>query len=162
MQEGLTGEEETNYDGVKTIVSDFTPFFELWTTVETWEISQKSWRTDDFEKLDAVYLEETVDNAKKLSAKCMKVFRSKDNMGPILKIAEAINKKVNEFVPNVPIIMALRTEGMKDRHWDAISEKVGQVVKPYPGFTMKTLLDMNLNKYEDDIVDIGEKASKQY
>ena len=58
--------------------------------------------------------------------------------------------------------MALRTDGMKDRHWDAISEKVGQAVKPYPGFTMKNVLDMNLIKFEDDIVDIGEKAAKQY
>lgn len=107
-------------------------------------------------------MEDTVDTAKKLSAKCIKVFRNKDNMGPILKISESIKDKVQDFAPNVPIILALRTEGMKDRHWDAISEKVGQVVKPYPGFTMKSLMDMNLLKYEDDIVDIGEKASKQY
>jgi dynein heavy chain len=58
--------------------------------------------------------------------------------------------------------MALRTDGMKDRHWDAISEKVGQAVKPYPGFTMKNVLEMGLLKFEDDIVDIGEKAAKQY
>lgn len=34
MHEGLTGEEETNYELVRTIVQDFTPFFELWTTIE--------------------------------------------------------------------------------------------------------------------------------
>lgn len=71
-----------------------------------------------------------------------------------------MREKVSDFQPHVQYIMALRTEGMKDRHWDAISEKVGQAVKPYPGFTMKNVLDMNLQKYEEDIVDIGEKASK--
>lgn len=49
----LTGEEESNYDIVKQIVQDFTPLYELWTTVETWENNQKAWRTDDFDKLDA-------------------------------------------------------------------------------------------------------------
>ena len=32
--------------------------------------------------------------------------------------------------------IALRTEGMKDRHWEQISTKVGFQVKPYPGFTL--------------------------
>lgn len=70
--------------------------------------------------------------------------------------------KVLDFGPNVPNILALRTDGMKDRHWEAISEKIGQVIKPHPGFTLKNVMDMKLLKYEDDIVDIGEKASKQY
>lgn len=57
-------------------------------------------------------------------------------MPAIQKIAEGIRDKVQEFKPNVPIIMSMRVDGMKDRHWDAISDKVGQVIKPYPGFTL--------------------------
>ena len=161
QQEGLTGEEETNYDQVKQTVNDFTPFFELWTTVETWNISHKQWICEDFDKLDAVLLEETVDNAYKLSSKAMKVFRSKE-LPAVLKIAETVRDKVQDFKPNVPIITSMRVDGMKDRHWDAISEKIGQVLKPYPGFTLQHVLDMNLLKFEDDITDIGEKAQKQY
>jgi hypothetical protein len=93
QQEGLTGEEETNYDQVKQTVNDFTPFFELWTTVETWNISHKQWICEDFDKLDAVLLEETVDNAYKLSSKAMKVFRSKE-LPAVLKIAETVRDKV--------------------------------------------------------------------
>jgi hypothetical protein len=68
----------------------------LWTTYETWENSQKSWKTDDFEKLDAALLEETVDNAKKLCAKCIKNFRAKDQIA-MLKIGEAMRDKVQDF-----------------------------------------------------------------
>jgi dynein heavy chain len=135
QQEGLTGEEETDYDQVKQNLNDFTPFFELWTTVETWNISHKAWISEDFDKLDAVLLEETVDNAYKLSSKAMKVFRTKE-MPAVLKIAETVRDKVQDFKPNVPIITSMRVDGMKDRHWDAISEKIGQVLKPYAGFTL--------------------------
>ena len=122
----------------------------------------KSWFAEDFDKLDAVFLEELVQNSKKNAVNSIKFFRSKDNMTAVLKIAEATRDKVLEFEPDVQIITALRTEGMKDRHWTAISEKVGQAVKPYPGFTLKTLLDMKLRKFEEEIVDIGDKAAKQY
>jgi dynein heavy chain, axonemal len=162
QQELLTGEEETNYQVVKDIVADFTPFYELWTTIETWENCHKLWRQEDFDKLDPMLLEETVDNAKRLSAKCIKFFRSRDNMLHIQKIAETIRDKVQDFEPHKDYIMALRVDGMKDRHWDAISDKVGQVVKPYPGFTLKNVLEMNLKPFQEDIIDIGEKASKQY
>lgn len=89
----MTGEEETNYDQVKQTLNDFTPFFELWTTVETWNISHKQWISEDFDKLDAVLLEETVDNAYKLSSKAMKVFRSKE-LPAVLRIAETVRDKV--------------------------------------------------------------------
>ena len=58
--------------------------------------------------------------------------------------------------------MALRTEGMKERHWQAISEKVGFEVRPYEGFTFNQCLEMELHKYTEECVDIGEKAGKEY
>lgn len=51
---------------------------------------------------------------------------------------------------------------MKDRHWELISEKVGFEVKPYEGFTFNHSLEMGLKQYVDDIVEIGEKAGKEY
>ena len=67
-------------------------------------------------------------------AQVIRLFRDKELPG-ILKIAESIKGEVEEFKPFVPLAMALRTEGMKDRHWQGISEKVGFEVKPYEGFT---------------------------
>jgi dynein heavy chain len=39
----------------------------------------------------------------------------------MFKIAETIKKGVDDFKSTVPLAVALRKEGMKDRHWDAIS-----------------------------------------
>lgn len=58
--------------------------------------------------------------------------------------------------------MALRTEGMVERHWELLSEKLGVEIKPYEGFTFGKVMDMNLLERTDDIVDVGEKAGKEY
>jgi len=53
----------------------------------------------------------------------------------IKKIAENLKELVELFKPFVPMAVAMRTEGMKDRHWEQISAAVGFEVKPYEGFT---------------------------
>ena len=37
-QELLTNEEETSYDNIKQMLSDFTPFYDLWTTTDLWKV----------------------------------------------------------------------------------------------------------------------------
>lgn len=106
-------------------------------------------------------MEETVDNSNKTMAQVIRLFRDKELPG-ILKIAESIKNEVEEFKPLVPLALALRTSGMKERHWEAISNKVGFEVKPYEGFTFNNCLEMDLQKFIDEIVDIGEKAGKEY
>jgi dynein heavy chain len=53
---------------------------------------------------------------------------------------------------------------MKDRHWEALTQKVGFEIKPYEGFTFGKCMEMNLIElgHTDAIVDIGEKSGKEY
>jgi len=94
-------------------------------------------------------------------AQVIRSFRDKE-LPEILKIAEHLKADVEEFAPQVPVVMALRTDGMKDRHWTALSEKVGQEVKPYEGFTYQNCIDMKLIAHTESIVDVGERAGKEY
>jgi dynein heavy chain len=47
----------------------------------------------------------------------LRYFREKD-LPKIQKIAETMKKYIDDFKPYVPLAVALRKEGMKDRHWD--------------------------------------------
>ena len=143
------------------MLNDFTPFYELWTTTDLWKAQMSTWMSDDFEKIDPAAMEEQVDNSVKTLGKIQKVFRNKD-LTKILKICETMKEQVNEFAPKVPMIMAMRTDGIKDRHWEAISKKVGMEVKPYEGFSLERVFEMDLMKFSDDIVDIGDRAGKEY
>lgn len=41
-------------------------------------------------------------------------------------------------------MVALRKKGMKERHWEQISEKVGFTVMPDENFSFQKALDLNL------------------
>ena len=159
----LTGQGDTDYSQIGNMTKEFQPYYNLWTTVDNWKKSHQSWMYDDFSLLDANKMEETVDQANKTLAQVIRAFRDKDLIG-IQKIAENIKIEVEDFKPYVPLALALRTEGMKDRHWEAISQKVGFEVKPYEGFTFSHCLseEMELFKFTDECVDIGEKAGKEF
>ena len=136
--ESLTGIEETPYDDIKESQQMFTPYFELWTNIQDWEGNMKSWLNDDFLSLDPTKLEESVGDAQRIINKNLKLFRNK-NMNKIVKVAEVIQERISDFAPSVNMLCAMLTEGMKDRHWSAISEAAGMEIKPYEGFTVKNI-----------------------
>lgn len=60
--------------------------------------------------------------------------------------------------------MALRRDGMKQRHWDLLSEKSGIPInaETEENFTLQSIVDRGMIKYVTDCDDIGEKANKEY
>jgi hypothetical protein len=48
----LTGLDPTDYSKIGLEEKSFLPFFNLWTTVDNWKNSHKSWLHDPFEDLD--------------------------------------------------------------------------------------------------------------
>ena len=159
--ENLTGLEETSYENIKEMFQQFTPFYDLWTTIDNWQTGMESWVNDDFLSLNPTTLEESVGDAQRTINKNLKIFRNK-NLTKIAKVAETIQEKISEFAPSVPMLCAMLTDGMKDRHWEAISEAAGMDVKPYEGFTVKNIQSMNLIKFTEIIETVGDKAGKEY
>ena len=157
----MTGQDETNYDNINAAVKEFEPLYNLWTKTEIWRKSHYSWLNDDFEKLDSVFLAECVDDSEKTMNKVIRQLKGKELPG-IEKIAVIVKEEVEAFKIFVDMAIALRTEGLKDRHWEQISKAVGFEVKPYEGFTFQHILDMNLYKWNDEICEIGERAGKEY
>ena len=47
-----------------------------------------------------------------------------------LDVTRTILKDVSAFVPHVPLIIALRQKGLRERHWEAISSKVREEGAP--------------------------------
>jgi dynein heavy chain len=48
----------------------------------------------------------------------------------IMRVADRVKCAIEEFRPKVPLMVALKKEGMRDRHWAAISQSVGFRVHP--------------------------------
>lgn len=73
-----------------------------------------------------------------------------------------MKKNIDEFKPYVPLAVALRKEGMKDRHWDQISARVGFDIRPVEGFNLTSVIDAGMLKNIETCEEVGERAYKEY
>lgn len=76
-------------------------------------------------KIDPEFLEQSISTSYKTMHKCIKVF--KDNPG-CLNVAQEIRHQLEEFKPKVPLIQGLRNPGMRNRHWESLSDDIGKLM----------------------------------
>jgi dynein heavy chain, axonemal len=46
-------------------------------------------------------------------------------MSQIVAIGEKVKGEMDKFKPNLPLMVALRKDGMKERHWKEVSKLLG-------------------------------------
>ena len=91
----------------------------------------------------------------------MKNFMQKDVRGP-MRAAATIKSKLQKFQINLPLINALCNPGIKQRHWDMMSEKVGFNMTPTEETPLIEVLQLPLEKYLDKLQSISSQASKEF
>ncbi|KEG11834.1 dynein heavy chain [Trypanosoma grayi] len=152
--------EKTDYTMVRDLSSDFEPFASLWLTVNDWGTAIREWYNKPFAEIDAEEMEQRV----------MKDYQiiSKSSRDPklteiLVDIAQKTKAKIEDFKPMLPFVKYLRTEGLKDRHWDQISKEIGHEVRP--GKTLISLNDLKtlrVSEYEEILLRISEVAAREY
>ena len=70
--------------------------------------------------------------------------------------------KVDSFKDHLPLVSLLFNPGLRDRHWDAMSDIVGYPLRPDEGSNLQKFVDMNLEPYLSKFDNISEAASKEY
>ena len=159
--EVLVGKDTTDYRQLFQLAKDFKPYSDLWKTARTWFNGHKKWMSQPWEELDAPDLEATWENCTKTINTVFRQFRDRKQQD-MLEIAQKIKEGVDEFKTTVPLAVALRKEGMKDRHWDQITEAVGFELRPEEGFTLTTVVERGMLNHVDVAEEVGEKAFKEY
>jgi dynein heavy chain len=49
----------------------------------------------------------------------------------VLRAAEKVKTAIEDFKPKVPLFVSLKRKGMRQRHWQRISDEVGFRVEPW-------------------------------
>lgn len=73
-----------------------------------------------------------------------------------------MKEKIDSFKKVVPVAIALRKKGMKDRHWESLSQQTKVDIKPEEGFCLNTVIEKGMIDHADICEDIGEKAFKEF
>jgi dynein heavy chain len=160
-RETLFEQDITDYEELNRIQRNFEPYLNLWQTAKEWiELSQQ-WKRGRFTDLNADEVEKNVDKYNIAITKAAKFF-TKADMKIQSTIANKIKTQVSEFLPEVPMIVTLRNPGMRDRHWQKISEQLHVEIMPVENFTTEQIIAMNLKDSLELIQKISESAAKEY
>ena len=71
-----------------------------------------------------------------------------DQAGP-RRIADSVKGKIDRFKLHMPVLSCICSPGIRDRHWEAMSDIVGFDIKPQGETSLFTMLEYGLNKYLD-------------
>ena len=73
-----------------------------------------------------------------------------------------VKAKVEEFKEHMPLVQTLFNPGLRERHWEKISDIVGFNIQPADTSCLSKFVDMNLDPYIPKFESISEAASKEF
>eukprot|EP00435_Cladocopium_sp_Y103_P046086 s1680_g13.t1 len=163
-REVLFDRDQTDYSNLQTMIKTFEPYNNLWKTAGDWVSNKEAWLQGPFNEIDPRYCENEVTNGIRLLFKTIRTLKENEETKSICGIAEQIKTELEEFKPNLPLVTGLRNEGMRQRHWEQISEKSGVQVGPgmEGGFTLQRMLDSGLLNFANEVAEVGDRAGKEY
>ncbi|KAL1763201.1 dynein heavy chain 1, axonemal, partial [Sigmodon hispidus] len=158
-RERIFGLPITNYDKLSRMVKEFQPYLDLWTTASDWLRWSESWMNDPLSAIDAEQLEKNVVESFKTMHKCVKQFK---DIPACQEVALDIQASIEEFKPYIPLIQGLHNPGMRNRHWEILSNEININVRPKAYLTFARCLEMNLQDHIESISKVAEVAGKEY
>ncbi|XP_052628381.1 dynein axonemal heavy chain 3 [Harpia harpyja] len=158
-EEELLEREKSQFPLLQTIIANKQPFEQLWITAYNFHTKSEEWMNGSLQTLNADEITEEVGNMWRTMYKLSKSFP--DLAGP-RGLPETIKYKLDKFKQHLPVLSIACNRGMKERHWEQISEIVGCEIRPNETTTLKNILEFGLSKYIDQLEPIGAAASKEY
>ncbi len=87
------------------------------------------------------------------------------NNAKIQEICETVRASIEDFKQYLPVIRELRHDGMKERHWKEISDKIKKpinVKSEEEVFTLKKLCSLGILGYQEFFEEMGDKSKREY
>ncbi|GIY10033.1 dynein heavy chain 7, axonemal [Caerostris extrusa] len=151
--------ETTNYPLCQNLITELKPYLQLYEYAVDFGKKRREWLEGPIHQVEPELVEQEVMTLWRLLYKLEKTFS--DTREP-RRIAESVKSTVEKFKEYIPLVQTLCNPGLRDRHWDQISEIVGFPLKPDKSTTLSKLIGLNLQEYIPQFEVISEAASKEY
>ncbi|XP_075210784.1 dynein heavy chain 3, axonemal [Lycorma delicatula] len=135
------------------------PYDKLWHTVLEFHQSYDKWYFGPFKELDAEEIKETVENMWRVLYKLAKTLY---DVPGSKRVAEMVRAKVEKFRQFVPILQTICNPGIRERHWQQISDTIGIKIAPTNQSTLSDMIEIGLPKHISKLEEIGVTASREY
>ncbi|XP_037363374.1 dynein axonemal heavy chain 3 isoform X2 [Talpa occidentalis] len=158
-EEELLEKEKSTFPLLQTIMTNKMPYEQLWVTAYEFSNKSEEWMNGPLFSLNAEEIVEEVSNMWRTIYKLTKSFV--DVPAP-RRLAENVKMKIEKFKQHIPVLTISCNPGMKDRHWQQISEIVGYEIKPTETTCLSNMLEYGFGKFIDKLEPISTSASKEY
>ncbi|PNI91684.1 DNAH3 isoform 3 [Pan troglodytes] len=158
-EEELLEKEKSTYPLLQAMLTNKVPYEQLWSTAYEFSIKSEEWMNGPLFLLNAEQIAEEIGNMWRTTYKLIKTLS--DVPAP-RRLAENVKIKIDKFKQYIPILSIACNPGMKDRHWQQISEIVGYEIKPTETTCLSNMLEFGFGKFVEKLEPIGAAASKEY
>jgi dynein heavy chain len=151
----------TEYPSIDAIEKELDPCFRLWNMIAEFNSNQREWMSGSFLSIDAPKVETDVVDWFKSSAKMAKLLQ--DEYPRAAECAQRLREVTGDFRKHLPIMVALATPALKQRHWDQLSTLLGvDPIEPNEDLTLEELLEWGVATHIEEIEEISVHANKQF
>ena len=160
QHEKLFDFEQAQCKTLQKAFEDFAPLHVLWNLANDWTTTSTQWLDTPFPQIKADSMNQFI------NLSCKKINKLKKDLAEhrelIQKVLVPLNSQIDQFKQRMPLLTKLRHPGIKTKHWEMISNVVGFQVQPSMELTMQNFLDLNLEKWNEQIVEITSAAVQEY
>ncbi|XP_073915702.1 dynein axonemal heavy chain 3 isoform X2 [Castor canadensis] len=158
-EEELLEKEKSTFPILQTLMTNKVPYEQLWTTAYEFSTKSEEWMNGPLFLLNAEEIAEEIGNMWRTTYKLTKTLAE---VPAPRRLAENVKLKIDKFKQNLPLLSISCNPGMKERHWQQISDIVGYEIKPTETTCLLNMLEFGLSKYLEKLEPIGAAASKEY
>ena len=152
--------EQGTCKSLNSLVETFIPLHILWNLANEWISTNTQMLDTPFPQIRADALNQFVIQANK------KIIKLKKDLGQqkilMEKVITPLASQIDSFKKRVPLITKLRHPGIKTKHWEQISNIVGFKVMPSMELTLEDFLNLDLERWQDEISEIAAVAAQEY
>ncbi|XP_054466216.1 dynein axonemal heavy chain 10 [Anoplopoma fimbria] len=145
----------TGYPVVVSIQKDMNGLRQIYGVYKAQKDAKAEWSQTLWVNLNIQLLQEGVEGFIKSLRQLPKDVRA-------LPVAFFLEGRMKEFRESLPLLLDLKNEALRDRHWKELMERTGTSFEMNPeSFTLENMFAMELNKYANVIGDIVTSAVKE-
>ncbi|NXM04479.1 DYH7 protein, partial [Tyrannus savana] len=183
-EEILLGWKPSDFPILNNIKAEIEPYQKLFNLILKWQRTEKRWMDGTFLELNGESMEAELDEFYRELYKVTKLFQQRKKMpqdrkktprpkeevktvkaikaNTTLTMCSSVLEQVKDFKENIPTVTVFCNPGMRDRHWERMSNIVGYDLTPDAGTTLRKILKQNLGPYLEEFTAISVGASKEF
>jgi len=158
-EEELLEFEPSQFPELQDTIAFKEPYDKLWKTALGFATKHEQWMNGPFSEIDAEALEEEVSNMWRTMFKLSKTF---DRVAGPKRVADSTKSKIDKFKVYLPLLSCICNPGLRERHWEQMSEIVEYDIKPEPTTSLSHMIEFGLQKHLEKLDEISGAATKEY